>query len=241
MLRNGYRRKTGASAAALAVLAGISGCREVEIAPTGSTSGDASATSASSTMANGPSATGSGAGSGGGSGGAGGAGASVSGSASASGPGSGGAGGGEAVTQCPASGDAAVGTNALIRVHSDEPIDTSTVALSSLQVVVGSVAIPGTIESDAHSLTFVPQDPLPANALVEIALSPSVLDDQGHALTDTLGASWSFTTASGPATGDGFVFTAPVSPHWVTIPCGSRSRWTARIRSSRGPQPAASC
>jgi hypothetical protein len=105
---------------------------------------------------------------------------------------------------------AVAGTNTVVRVSSAEPIDAATVGAASLRVSVGDVEVTGTIEVASQAITFVPEDPLPPDQLVQVLLSPDVLDDKGRSLA-AAGGSWTFSTASGPAPQVGFEL-SPASP-----------------------------
>lgn len=181
--------------AALALIGALAACREVTIEGAPGSSG-AGASTPSSTSGDGAPAGGA---------------ASVSSSAGQGAQGGSGVGGAQAVVACPVADALETGTNTVVRVESAEPIDMATVGPSSLQVLVGNAALLGSVEADAHSLTFLPNDPLPAGQLIHVVLSPAVLDDQGHALADVV-SSWSFTTGSGPTVGAGFKFADPVMP-----------------------------
>lgn len=114
-------------------------------------------------------------------------------------------------TLCPSPEMQDVGTNTVVRIHAELPIDAATVSPSSVLVSVGGVTLSGALDVASRDIKFTPDAPLPPRALVQVELSPDVHDVQGRSLVEG-GVVWEFTTGSGPVKVPGLTFSEPKTP-----------------------------
>jgi len=101
----------------------------------------------------------------------------------------------------PPDGSLAVGSQSVIRVTFSEVVNASTITSQSFQVTLDGAAVSGQISYFQQTATFTPSSPLVLGKVYHVAVSNSVKDLAGNALTQTY--AWSFTTAAlaglGPA------------------------------------------
>ncbi len=102
----------------------------------------------------------------------------------------------------PVSAATSVSTSAVVSVTFSEAINCATVTAANF--TVASVA--GTVSCNGATATFAPSAALAYATAYTVQLSTAVKDLAGNALGGT--RSWSFTTASAPATGTSFSFLA---------------------------------
>ena len=109
------------------------------------------------------------------------------------------------VTQvAPTNNSTGIGTNSTVRVTFSEDVDPLTIDPVSVTLKSGGnpIAWTGSYDSPSHTLTLVPQTPLPASSAIAVSLLAGVTDASGNPLM-----AWnsSFTTGSTPDFGRPFV------------------------------------